>query len=315
MWEVKIAGITFYYLISYMIFFSVLGWIWESFYVSITEHRVINRGYVSGPVCTIYGVGGVFMTVILQPFKSNYIITFLFAIVFTTTLEYITAVVMETLFHTSWWDYTAERFNYKGRICLKSSLAWGFASLLLFNVLLPIADHIISLYSEKNGRIMIIVIGIVYVVDFTTSTIAAMDVAKRIEKLDMLLDEFESYFKSSKLYTEGEELKNRLGAIRVRITEINYIKRYSKRLEVAQAVWKEKVISSGQKYTNETLGRLSRIKELYSKAMIGRTWNSIFQGRILRAYPKLTSRRHFRERVDESVKDVGYNEEDQGSQN
>ena len=115
MWDVSIAGITVYHILCFMLIFSFMGWLWESFYVSVMEHRIVNRGYVTGPLCTIYGVGGVFMTLTLQPYKNNIIVMFLLAMVFTTTLEYVTATVMEALFHTSWWDYTEERFNYKGR--------------------------------------------------------------------------------------------------------------------------------------------------------------------------------------------------------
>jgi uncharacterized membrane protein len=286
------AGVRMYNLISYFIFFSFIGWVWESIYVSVMEHRIVNRGYVTGPCCTIYGVGGIFMTLTLRPFKDNLVMLFLLAIVFTTTLEYVTAVVMEKLFHTSWWDYTMERFNYKGRISLKSSLAWGFASLFLFNVLIPFVDGILKLYPERYGKVAIRVIAVVYVIDFVFATIAAVDVSKQIAKLDQMLDELEAYFRSTRLYSEGEELKNRLGAIRLRITEINYIQRYSKRLEVAQAVWKDRITKVGSKYTSETL---SRVRDMYQKVMIGRTWNSLLQLRILRAYPKITSGRHFRE--------------------
>lgn len=291
-WNTLIAGVRIYNLINYFIFFSFIGWIWESIYVSVTEHRIVNRGYVTGPFCTIYGVGGIFMTVTLQPFKDNLIMLFLLAVVFTTTLEYVTAVVMEKLFHTSWWDYTMEKFNYKGRISLKSSLAWGFASLFLFNVLIPFVNRLMSLFPERAGRIAIRVIAVIYIIDFVFATIAAVDVSKQIAKLDQMLDELETYLKSTRLYSEGEELKNRLSAIRTRITEINYIQRYSKRLEVAQAVWMDRITKVGSKYTTETL---NRIKDLYQKVMVGKTWNSLLQLRILRAYPKITSGRHFRE--------------------
>ena len=296
-WNTLIAGESIYNLISYFIFFSFIGWLWESIYVSVTEHRIVNRGYVTGPFCTIYGVGGIFMTLTLQPFKDNIVMMFLLAIVFTTTLEYVTAVIMEKLFHTSWWDYTMEKFNYKGRISLKSSLAWGFASLFLFNFLIPFVNRILSLYPEKAGRMAIRIIAGIYVVDFIFATIAAVDVSRQIAKLDQMLDELEAYFKSTRLYSEGEELKNRLGAIRTRITEINYIQRYSKRLEVAQAVWKDRVIKAGSKYTTETL---NRIKDLYQKVMVGKTWNSLLQLRILRAYPKIKSGRQFREMQHEA---------------
>ena len=297
MWDLPIAGVPVYHILCYMLIFSFMGWIWESFYVSVMEKRIVNRGYVTGPLCTIYGVGGVFMTLTLRPFSHNYILLFLLAIVFTTTLEYVTATVMEALFHTSWWDYTEERFNYKGRICLKSSLAWGFVSLLLFNIILPFADRIIGFFSERVGHILITVAAGIYLADFVMATIAAVDVSRQLEKMDALLDGIEEYIRSTRLYSEGEELKNRMGALRLKLKEANYIKRYSKRLEVVQAIWKDRIVTVGSKYAGELQ---TRFGEHVSKATLGRSWNSLLQGRILRAYPRMTSRNHFRKIQEES---------------
>lgn len=297
MWDISIAGISAYHILCYMLFFSFIGWLWESCYVSVMEKRVVNRGYVSGPLCTIYGVGGIFMTLSLRPFSNNYILLFLLAIVFTTTLEYFTASVMEALFHTSWWDYTEEKFNYKGRICLKSSLAWGFASLLLFNFLLPLADRLIGLVTEKTGHILITIAACLYTVDFIMATIAAVDVSRQLDRMEVLLDDIEEYIRSTRLYSSGEELKNRMGALRLKIKEVNYVKRYSKRLEVAQAVWKDRITAAGSKYAGEVQGRM---KDLMGKATLGRSWNSLLQGRILRAYPRMASSKYFRRLRKES---------------
>lgn len=297
MWDVSVAGVTVYQILCYMLIFSFMGWIWESIYVSVMEKRIVNRGYVTGPLCTIYGVGGVFMTLTLRPFCNNYIMLFLLAMVFTTTLEYVTATVMEALFHTSWWDYTMEKFNFKGRICLKSSLAWGFVSLLLFNIILPFTNKVIGLFTEKVGHIIIMAAAGLYAVDFVMATIAAVDVSKQLARMDALLDDIEEYIRSTRLYTEGEELKNRMGSLRARLTEVNYVKRYSKRLEVVQAVWKERIASVGTKYTAEAQARL---KDLMGKVALGESWNSLLQGRILRAYPRITSSDHFRKLQEES---------------
>ena len=297
-WDVSLAGVPVYNLLFYMLIFSFIGWLWESCYVSVMEHRIANRGYITGPLCTIYGVGGVFMTLTLSPFKDNYIVLFLLAIVFTTALEYVTAVIMEGIFHTSWWDYTMEKFNYKGRISLKSSLLWGFASLLLFKVLIPACDRVISVFSVKTGRVIICVAAGIYSIDFIFSTIAAVDVSAKIQKIDAVLDELEDYFKSTKLYAEGSELKNRMGTLRVRFTEINYISRYSKRIEVAQALLSDRIAQTGvAKYTVEVQGR---IREFISRITFANAWNGLLQGRIFRAYPKIKSHRHFKEMQDEA---------------
>ena len=116
MWNFPIAGVDMYRIICYMIIFSFLGWVWECIYVSIRQRKIVNRGYVTGPVCTIYGCGAVSLFIILKPVSGNVFILFVAGIVIATLLEYVTAAVMELIFHTSWWDYTHEKFNYKGRI-------------------------------------------------------------------------------------------------------------------------------------------------------------------------------------------------------
>ena len=237
------------------------------------------------------------MTLTLQPFKDNYILLFFLAIIFTTALEYVTATVMEALFHTSWWDYTMEKFNYKGRICLKGSLAWGFVSLLLFNVFLPGIERFIALFPERTGHIVLTVIAGIYLVDFVMATIAAVDVSRQLEKVDALLEDIEEYIRSTRLFTEGEELKNRMGSLRLRIKEINYVNLYSKRLEAAQEVIKDRITSVGSRYTAEAQAKL---KDLISRIPLGKSWNSLLQGRILRAYPKIKTRKHFKKMQEES---------------
>ena len=94
------------------------------------------------------------MYVILRPVSGNLLWLFLGGIVVATVLECITAVLMETIFHTSWWDYSDNKFNFQGRICLGASLGWGFFTVLLFKVLHPIVEYIVALYPVFVGEIV-----------------------------------------------------------------------------------------------------------------------------------------------------------------
>lgn len=269
MWDFKILGVSFYLLVNYLILYSFLGWVWESAYVSVLEKKLVNRGFVTGPVCTIYGVGALSMYLLLRPFEGRWVLLFFSGVFLATTLEYVTALVMETLFHTSWWDYTEQRFNYKGRICLSSSIAWGFATLLLFIVFQPFMTFIVGLYSVFFGEIFVCCVAVLYVIDFAFATIAAVDVSKQLEKMDSLLEEFSDYLKKSRVYTTGEELLSRVEAFRKRVQGINYYKRYSKRLEVRQAIWNDRLEGLGlMGVKDEVMDKIKAFSEIFDASIV-----------------------------------------------
>lgn len=295
MWDFEVSGVSIYLIANYMILYSFIGWVWECCYVSVLEKKIVNRGFVSGPVCTIYGVGALAVYLILKPLAGKWILLFFSGVILATVLEYVTATVMETLFHTSWWDYTEFKFNYKGRICLSSSIAWGGASLLLFLVLQPLMNKFVSLYPVPVGKIFVCVCAVIYCIDFVFATIAAADVSKQLEKMDKLLEDLSDYLKNSRVYATGEELLNRVEAFRVQLQGSNYFKRYSKRREVQQALWNERFEKLGLKEVKgEMLDKIKDFTELFDASIIK---NRFQQNRILNAYPNLKSKaRIMRER-------------------
>ena len=130
----EILGVDLYHILSWFIVYSFMGWIWESCYVSAKSKKWVNRGFVSGPFVTIYGVGAVTVYVILRPVAGNILELYFAGVAVATILEYVTGVLMEAIFHTNWWDYSDKKFNFQGKICLGSSVAWGFFTLILFYV-------------------------------------------------------------------------------------------------------------------------------------------------------------------------------------
>lgn len=118
MWDLAINGVDFYHIANWFYIYSFLGWLWETCYVSVRKGKLINRGFINGPLCTIYGCGALAVYLILLPVSENLLLLFVGGIVVATALEYVTAVLMENIFHTSWWDYSDKKFNFQGRICL-----------------------------------------------------------------------------------------------------------------------------------------------------------------------------------------------------
>lgn len=189
MWDLTVCGIDFYHLMNWLIIYSFFGWVWETCYVSVKSGKFVNRGFINGPLCTIYGFGAVSVYVILRPFSDNLLYLYLGGVVVATALEYVTAVLMESIFHTSWWDYSDNKFNFQGRICLGASLGWGAFTVILFKVLHPLVESIVILYPVYVGEIGICVIGVGYVVDFAFSAAAAFRIHEKLPVIEAAMEQ------------------------------------------------------------------------------------------------------------------------------
>ena len=180
-------------------FYSTAGWVVESTYCSIGEKRLVNRGFMTGPMCPIYGTGALVMTLFMyNPYKDRPLIVFLLGMLLCDIVEYFTSVLMETLFHARWWDYTYEFLNIKGRICLKHTLFWGIASVAFVYILHPGVDKIILGFSDKTIIVLSVVILIIFTADIVHSTIKAIDIISLNNKLNKAIAFFNDGFNTVK---------------------------------------------------------------------------------------------------------------------
>ena len=173
----------FYFLV--FIIYSFLGWVMEVFGKFIEKHRFINRGFLIGPVCSIYGFGCIFMYFLLDKYKNNLFILFIAAIFVCSILEYFTSYFMEKIFKTRWWDYTRRKFNINGRICLETMIPFGILGCLVIRVVNPIVFKLLNLLTDNSLIILAIIIFIIYIVDNIVSSVIIFnfrDTIKNIEK-------------------------------------------------------------------------------------------------------------------------------------
>lgn len=126
----SLSSTSFYELIYYFFIYSTLGWLMETTLNSIKHKTFINRGFLTGFYCPIYGVGMCSIYLFCSPFASNPFLVFIVGLVVATLIEYITGMLMEKLFHASWWDYSHFKCNLNGKICLRISIAWGVLALV-----------------------------------------------------------------------------------------------------------------------------------------------------------------------------------------
>lgn len=192
------------YIIEFF-FYSAAGWLIESTYCSIGEKRIINRGFLLGPMCPIYGTGALVLTLfIYNPFKDKPLYVFLIGMILCDIVEYITSYLMEKLFHARWWDYTYEFINLHGRICLKHTVYWGIASIAFVEVLHPAVDRLLQ---RLNGDKMIYVAAAIFAVflaDVIHSVIKALDIRKLQLKVQSLLTTLSDGYDSVKNTIEGK---------------------------------------------------------------------------------------------------------------
>ena len=168
-WNRIIFGIDGYEVVMWFLTYSMMGWLVESIYMSFCNHKITNRGFAKGPFCPIYGFGALTVFFILRSYSDNSILLFFLGSFLATTLEFLTALVMKRIFGEIWWDYHEKPFNYRGIICLESSIAWGFYTLFLFMFLQNIVAAFVAMIPVRAGRAIGNLILIGYIMDFSAT--------------------------------------------------------------------------------------------------------------------------------------------------
>lgn len=128
----------------YFVLYSFLGWVCETIYCSIDDKKFVNRGFLNGPFCPIYGTGALLVIDIFMKYKDDLLVLFILSVVITSIVEYITSYLLEKIFNLQLWDYSTYSFNLNGRVCLKNSLLFGVLSILAVEVIHPAVEGFLS---------------------------------------------------------------------------------------------------------------------------------------------------------------------------
>jgi len=157
--------------IYFMMFFiySLAGWIMECTLGVIQKHKFVNRGFLIGPYCPIYGVGVVGVSLLLSGFSNNVILLFVLATVLCGSLEYFTSYIMEKIFKARWWDYSNNKFNINGRICLETLIPFGILSVLIIKIANPFILNRIKMISPSVLNWLTISLLLIYFIDILIS--------------------------------------------------------------------------------------------------------------------------------------------------
>lgn len=156
----------------YFMIYSAIGWGAEVSYAAVCHGRFVNRGFLCGPLCPIYGIGAILIIICLAPIAERLILLFLSSVILTSLLELVTGFVLEKYFHTKWWDYSEYPMNIGGYVCLKFSLLWGIACVLLVRVIHPIISSVVERIPRVAGMAVLSIFLVIFVSDVTVTFIS-----------------------------------------------------------------------------------------------------------------------------------------------
>lgn len=180
---------TIYIYFFYFIVYSFLGWGCETIYCTIIDKKYVNRGFLKGPFCPIYGTGALIVITILAPVSDNIMLVFFFGMVLTSILEYFTGFLLEVIFNLKWWDYSNYRFNIKGRVCLLNSILFGFLSVITVNFIDPIMVKLIQRIQTNTTIFICSTLAIVFVMDAIITGYNILQLSEKLQEINVLYRE------------------------------------------------------------------------------------------------------------------------------
>ena len=191
-----------YQLLWLFLIYSFLGWCVEVSFVAVTSGRVVNRGFLNGPVCPIYGVGMLGALLLLEPVSGNLLLLFLLGMLLCTLVELIGGWVLERAFHPRWWDYSDEPFNLGGYICLRFSIMWGLAVTFAVRLIHPLIFAMVNWIPMLPGGILLGLLYGLFTADFVLTLITVIGLRKQLGELERV---------GKALHAMGDTISDRVG--------------------------------------------------------------------------------------------------------
>ncbi|SEU05446.1 putative ABC transporter permease [Lacrimispora sphenoides] len=232
---------TWYQWLLFFFIYCFIGWIIESTYVSVRSLHFVNRGFLRLPLLPLYGSGAIIMLWLSIPVQGNLFLVFLFGMLGASALEYMTGYVMERLFKMKYWDYSSNPFNLNGYVCLTNSIAWGFLTLLLTEVIHRPLEWLVLRLNGTACIILVIMVDLLFVTDAIRSTKEALDLGRILETM-------------TKLKSELDEVQVQMALLKA---------------ETAQKVSdiKTETIMKAASLKGETMGKISSLKAETASAL------------------------------------------------
>ena len=247
--------------------YSVIGWCLEVVGKLIEQKKFINRGFLVGPYCPIYGTGGILITFLLKKYIPDPFALFVMAILLCGTLEYLTSYFMEKIYHARWWDYSQRKFNINGRVCLNTIIPFGLLGMFIMYISNPFLIGKLEALPEQTLNILFWTLLAIFVIDNIVSTNVISYVGKTTKEFGKSLDNTEeitskvkeALLNKSGLYRRLLDAYPKVQSIKVKIKE----KKEEIKRQVAEQTDEFKETISKQK--KEIIDKVGDLKDLPKK--------------------------------------------------
>jgi len=288
-----------YFLILYFFTYGFFGWCTEVAYATAKQKRFVNRGFLNGPICPIYGVGVSVVIYFLMPVSGNLIFLYIASTILVTVLEGITGYFMDKIFHHKWWDYSNQPLNIGGYVCLIFSLVWGVACVVIVKVIHPIIHKALAWIPVVFGIVIIIVLGGILFADLYVTASGILKLNRQLEAMEKIARELreisdklgetihENVMETMELQEEGkkkfDEAKERLEDAQGRIEA--HASEAQERIEAHASEIQERI----EAHKDEVQERMAQLRRRYEELSAQR---SGVVNRLVKAFPKMESRQH-----------------------
>ena len=186
--DTVVCGFSLYHILAYFLIYSCIGWCLEVIYAAATTGQLVNRGFLNGPVCPIYGFGMIIVLFALTPLQHSILLLYIGGVILPSALELVGGWALYKIYHTRWWDYSDYPFNIGGYICLEFSLLWGVGTLIVMKLVHPIIADAVALIPPLVGLILMFLLYAIYAADTIATAFAASDLARDLDALEKVAD-------------------------------------------------------------------------------------------------------------------------------
>ena len=295
-----------YSIIEWLFFFYLycfFGWIFESTFVSLKSRKFVNRGFMRGPFLPIYGSGAIMMLVVSMPFQDNIFLTYIAGCIGATALELVTGELMEALFKVRYWDYSNQKFNYKGHICLSSTVAWGFLTIFMTEFLHKGVERIIFILPSEAVTVLTVAASFYIVADFTLSFKAALDLRDVLMGLEKAKEEMERIQKRLDVIiaVASDEIESRRQENSLKVEEL------MDSIEAKFNSLRERLKINPSEFVDDVREEIMELRNKYSiekeQRMRFRRLKDFYQRNLIKGNPTMKSKR-FEEALEELKKAV-----------
>ena len=219
-------------LFVYFVVYSFLGWVCECVYCAVLDRHFVNRGFLNGPFCPIYGCGAMAVLILIAPYSNHIAFIFISGAIAASIIEYITSYLLEKLLNLKLWDYSKNILNINGRVCLRNSTLFGLLSVALVTFIHPKIAELVGLIPAKWLHVLSLSFFIYFIIDTLASVHVFMKLRKKIEQVHALLEEkrvlFDKYKENLHLEWDqkraetSEDLKARIEQIKIEISKFRH---------------------------------------------------------------------------------------------